>query len=93
MAIWFITGCSSGFGQEVARAALVRADKVVATARNSSNLQDLKALGALTLSLDVTGPESDIEAVVAEAIKAYGAIDILLNNAGIILEGAIEEAR
>jgi NADP-dependent 3-hydroxy acid dehydrogenase YdfG len=93
MVVWFITGCSSGFGQEVAKAALARGDKVVATARNASKLEDLKILGALTLSLDVTDTETEIEKVVAEAIKTYGVIDILLNNAGVILEGAIEEAR
>jgi NADP-dependent 3-hydroxy acid dehydrogenase YdfG len=93
MAVWFITGCSSGFGKEVAKEALARGDKVVATARNTNKLEDLKILGALTLSLDVTDAEAEIEKVAAEPIKTYGVIDILLNNAGVILEGAVEEAR
>ncbi len=93
MAVWFITGCSSGFGHEIAQAALARGDKVVATARNASKLKDLKAMGALTLSLDVTAPESEIQKVVAQAIGAYGKIDILFNNAGVVLEGAVEECR
>jgi NADP-dependent 3-hydroxy acid dehydrogenase YdfG len=71
MAVWFITGCSSGFGKEVAKEALARGDKVVATARNTNKLEDLKILGALTLSLDVTDAEAEIEKVVAEAIKTY----------------------
>jgi NADP-dependent 3-hydroxy acid dehydrogenase YdfG len=66
---------------------------VVATARNANKLEDLKILGALTLPLDVTNAEAEIEKVVAEAIKTYRVIDILLNNAGVILEGAAEEAR
>ena len=56
---------------------------MVATARNANMLEDLKILGALTLPLDVTDAEAEIKKVVAEAIKAYG----------VILEGAVEEAR
>lgn len=93
MAVWFITGCSSGFSQEVAKAALARGGKVVATARNAIKPEDLKKSGALTLSLDVTDIEAAIQEVVAEAIKLYGVIDIVLNNASVILERAIEEAR
>jgi NAD(P)-dependent dehydrogenase (short-subunit alcohol dehydrogenase family) len=93
MAVWFITGCSSGFGRETAQIALARGDKVVATARDARKLKNLDELGALTLSLDVTSPEPEIEVVVAKAIATYGRIDILLNNSGALLEGAIEESR
>ena len=90
----FITGCSSGFGLEVAKAALARGDKVAATGpRNAFKLSELKQLGALVLSLDITSSDSTIASVVAEAHKTLGSIDILLNNAGNILEESIEEAR
>jgi NADP-dependent 3-hydroxy acid dehydrogenase YdfG len=93
MVVWFITGCSSGFGSETTRVALARGDKVIATARNASKLKHLADLGALTLSLDVTAPDAEIQKVVAEAIKIYGHVDILFNNAGQVLEGAVEEIR
>ncbi|OBT44288.1 hypothetical protein VE00_05880 [Pseudogymnoascus sp. WSF 3629] len=92
MAVWFISGCSSGFGDQIARQALARGDKVVATARNASKLSELKKLGALTLSLDITSPDDVIQKVAKDAIDAYGAIDYLINNAGYILEAAVEEA-
>lgn len=88
---WLITGCSSGFGSEIAIQALNRGDTVVATARNPAKIEHLKALGAHTLALDVTAADTEIEKVVAEAIKLVGHIDILMNNAGVILEGAVEE--
>ncbi|KFY18134.1 hypothetical protein V491_04851 [Pseudogymnoascus sp. VKM F-3775] len=92
MSVWFISGCSSGFGDQIARQALARGDKVVATARNAAKLSELKELGALTLSLDITSPDDVIQKVVKEAIDAYGTIDYLINNAGYILEAATEEA-
>lgn len=92
MAVWFVTGCSSGFGEEIALQALARGDKVVATARNASKLSKLKDLGALTLSLDITAPADAIQKVVDQAIAAYGTIDFLINNPGYALVGAVEEA-
>jgi NAD(P)-dependent dehydrogenase (short-subunit alcohol dehydrogenase family) len=56
-------------------------------------MQHLEELGALTLTLDVSSPESEIQKVVDEAINAYGAIDILFNNAGVALQGQVEEVR
>jgi NAD(P)-dependent dehydrogenase (short-subunit alcohol dehydrogenase family) len=67
MSVWFITGCSTGLGREVAQAALARGNKVVATARNVSKLKGLEASGALVLPLDVTSKDSEVEEVVAEA--------------------------
>jgi NADPH:quinone reductase-like Zn-dependent oxidoreductase len=93
MVVWFITGCSSGFGSEVTGVALASGDEVIATARNASKLKHLADLGALALSLDVTAPEAEIEKVVAEDLKTYGHIDVLFNNAGQVLEGAVEEIR
>lgn len=90
---WLITGCSSGIGREVALAALVHGDNVVATARKVSTMEDLKQLGALTLTLDVTSSDEILQKTVAQAVEVYGTIDILVNNAGYFLEGAVEECR
>lgn len=93
MSTWFITGCSSGFGSEIAKTALADGHNLVATARDAGKLKDLEKLGAYTLSLDITAPDEEIEKVVASAVKKFGGIDILINNAGYILEGAIEEVK
>lgn len=90
---WLITGGSSGLGLEVAKAALARGDKVAVTTRDATKLQDLEAQGAHTISLDIGGPESEIIQAVDEVVKNYGTIDILLNNAGYVVEGALEEIR
>jgi NADP-dependent 3-hydroxy acid dehydrogenase YdfG len=93
MPVFFITGCSSGFGTEIAKAALHAGHKVVATSRNVSKLGHLKELGAHTMSLDINGSDADIVKAVKEAEGVYGTIDVLVNNSGYIFEGAIEEAR
>ncbi|KAG0640294.1 hypothetical protein HOY80DRAFT_1136091 [Tuber brumale] len=90
--VWLITGCSSGFGGLLARAALKNGDKVVATARDPKKIDDLKALGASTLALDVCDAEENIKKTIAEANSVHGRIDILVNNAAFILEGTIEES-
>ncbi|QYD71523.1 SDR family NAD(P)-dependent oxidoreductase [Paraburkholderia edwinii] len=91
--VWFITGCSTGFGRELARAVLERGWRCVATARNKASLADL-ADGAsdrlLTLDLDVTDPKQ-IAATVEAALKRFGSIDVLVNNAGYGYQAAIEE--
>lgn len=92
MPVWLITGCSSGFGFEIAKLALAHGDKVIATSRDVSKLSGLKDLGAATLSVNISASQDVLNKFVAEAVKMYGKIDILLNNAGYILEGAIEEA-
>lgn len=89
--IWLITGTSSGFGGLLTKATLAHGDKVIATARDPAKILDLKALGAATLALDVTDTEGNINKVIASAVEIYGRIDILVNNAAYILEGAIEE--
>lgn len=94
MTVWFITGASRGFGRAVAFEALRRGDKVVATARNTSQLSELVEAGGanvLALQLDVTVPEQ-VDAAVAQAITTFGAIDVLFNNAGIGYFAAVEES-
>ncbi|KAF6754059.1 short chain dehydrogenase [Ephemerocybe angulata] len=92
--VWLITGTSSGIGRELAFVALARGDKVIATARgrNISKLDDLKAAGAATMELDVTSPLDKLNEVAREAIAFYGRVDVLVNNAGYMAVGAIEES-
>ncbi|KAL9611787.1 MAG: hypothetical protein Q9167_003598 [Letrouitia subvulpina] len=89
--VWLITGCSSGFGQEIALAAIENGDKVVATARDPSKLQALEAEGAITAKLDVTSSDDALAGAVRDILDQVDHIDILVNNAGYILQGAIEE--
>ena len=91
--VWFVTGCSSGFGREVARAVLARGWRIVVTARDASQLAELAAGGgerALALELDVTRPAQVAEAVAA-AERRFGAVDVLVNNAGYGYQSSVEE--
>jgi NAD(P)-dependent dehydrogenase (short-subunit alcohol dehydrogenase family) len=91
--VWFITGASSGFGRAFAEHALARGHKVVATARNIEKLQDLAAKAperVLLLTLDVSRA-GDAEAAIADALSRFGRIDVLINNAGYGVVGALEE--
>ncbi|PVI05590.1 NAD(P)-binding protein [Periconia macrospinosa] len=89
--VWFITAASSGFGKYIALEALARGHKVVASARSTSRIADLKEKGADTVALDVTWPLEKIEAVAKDVWDRYGAVNHLVNAAGYILVGAIEE--
>ena|SRR5688572_18654912 len=89
--VWFIAASSSGFGKYIALEALSRGHKVIASARSTSRITDLKEAGAETLILDVTAPLPEIEKVAKEANDKYGYITHLVNAAGYILVGAIEE--
>ncbi|KAH8650509.1 3-oxoacyl-reductase [Tricladium varicosporioides] len=91
MAVWLITGTSSGFGREIALAALARGDKVVAAARKIPSVQDLVDKGAFPLALDVTASEADIKTAIDTAVEKFGTIDILVNNAGQSIIGVVEE--
>lgn len=91
--VWFITGCSTGFGRELARQVLDRGDRAVLTARNTAQLDDLVATygeRAFVLPLDVTD-EAMIRQSVASAEAHFGRIDVLVNNAGYGYFSAIEE--
>ena len=90
--VWLITGTSSGFGKAIANEALRRGHKVVATARNSSGLGDLKAAGAAVMDLDVTADDKVLAAKFVEANAIYGKITHIANCAGYALTGAVEEA-
>ena len=91
--VWLITGCSSGFGQEIAKAALSHGDRVVATARDPTKLKGLESHGATTSALDVLADDEKLKIVVSNILEKVGHIDILVNNAGYILTGAVEECR
>ncbi len=91
--VWFITGCSTGFGHELVRIGLERGFRVVATARNPDKLRDLVGGHedkALAVKLDVTNKD-DIAAAVKQAEDRFGRIDVLVNNAGYGYIAAIEE--
>lgn len=89
--VWLITGCSTGFGRELARVLLRRGHGVVVTARNPATLDEFAAAGnALVAALDVTVPAQIVE-VVRQAGARFGHIDVLVNNAGYGYLSAVEE--
>src|SRR3954465_11793095 len=90
---WFITGASRGFGREWTIAALERGDKVAATARDTSTLDDLVEKygdAVLPIQLDVTDRAADFAAV-QQAHQHFGRLDVVVNNAGYGHFGMVEE--
>lgn len=93
MKTWLITGCSSGFGRNLAETLLSEGEQVIVTARKPKTIQHFAKnypLTALCLRLDVTKKDT-IDATVNAAIEKFGKIDVLINNAGYCLRGAVEE--
>ena len=91
--VWFITGASTGFGRLLAEQLLADGANVVATARKPEQLTDLTtkyAANVQILPLDVTS-QSQIDAALKDAIARFGHVDVLVNNAGYGVNGAIEE--
>jgi NAD(P)-dependent dehydrogenase (short-subunit alcohol dehydrogenase family) len=90
--VWFITGAGRGMGLDIAKAALRAGHKVVATGRNVERIKT--ALGQnenlLAVKLDVT-KSSDAETLVKSAVERFGAVDVLVNNAGNFYAGFFEE--
>ncbi|MBG1245093.1 oxidoreductase [Nostoc sp. NZL] len=88
---WLITGASRGFGAEIAKAVLAAGDRLIATARNQADLQQFAiSKDVLTLSMDVTD-EAQVKTAIATSLEKFGQIDVLVNNAGFGLLGAVEE--
>jgi NADP-dependent 3-hydroxy acid dehydrogenase YdfG len=89
--VWFITGCSTGFGHELAKQLLGRGNRVVVTARNTQALKEFAGnQNALLQKLDVTDPV-EVATAVQAAETRFGRIDVLVNNAGIGYFAAVEE--
>jgi len=91
--VWLITGASTGLGRKLAEAVLAHGDRVVATARKKETVADLEQQypdHARAVRLDVTDL-AQVKASVEAAIDAFGHIDVLVNNAGYGLLGAVEE--
>lgn len=91
--VWLITGCSTGFGRELAKLIVDRGWRLIATARDKSKVADLADNAqerVLALDLDVTKSEQ-IEAAVAAAKATFGRIDVLVNNAGYGYQSTVEE--
>lgn len=91
--IWLITGCSTGLGRSLAERAVAAGDRVIATARSMDRISDLVRLApdsVVALELDLTRPDQ-IRSAVATAHAAWGRLDVVVNNAGYGLMGALEE--
>jgi NAD(P)-dependent dehydrogenase (short-subunit alcohol dehydrogenase family) len=91
--VWFITGCSTGFGRELATLLLGRGYRVAATARDKAKVEDIVAghdKNGLALVLDVD-KQDQIGAAVQAAVARFGRVDVLVNNAGYGYLAAIEE--
>lgn len=91
--VWLITGCSTGFGLELAKQVIARGDRVIATARDKGRLASLlQGHESTTLALDLDVTRADqIEASVTAAVERFGQIDILVNNAGYGYMTTVEE--
>jgi NAD(P)-dependent dehydrogenase (short-subunit alcohol dehydrogenase family) len=95
--VWFITGCSSGFGLHLALTALHAGHRVIATSRTPSKtptlISQVEALGGVWHQLDICSSETELKSSIEKALAVYGQIDYLVNNAGYALLGAFETIR
>jgi NAD(P)-dependent dehydrogenase (short-subunit alcohol dehydrogenase family) len=93
MTTWLITGCSTGLGKSLAKAALEAGYNTVATARDVRSVQDLVSAHpdtALAVALDVTN-KAQVESAVRRTEERFGSVDVLVNNAGYGYRAAVEE--
>lgn len=97
--VYLITGVSSGFGLTLSLLVLKKGDLVIGTSRNPtstssvSSLLQITSLGGTILALNPSGTEAEIKKVAEESVKVHGRIDVLVNNAGYGLLGAVEDIR
>ena len=92
--VWLITGCSTGFGRELASFVLAEGYNAAVAARDTADVNDIVSRyeqTAIAVKLDVTKPE-DIKDAVKKTVEKFGRIDVLVNNAGIGYFAAIEES-
>ncbi|KAF8897962.1 NAD(P)-binding protein [Mucidula mucida] len=92
--VWLVTGTSSGLGKRIVLSALARGDKVIATARNLNKLRStlpVHCQNLKTIELDVDSGYTNIKHTINEAVKIWGGIDVLVNNAGIGVKAVFEE--
>lgn len=90
MSIVLVTGASSGIGKATARSLLEQGHTVYVAARRVEAMQDLQALGAIPLRMDITR-DADVVAVVERITRDHGGLDVLVNNAGFGMYGSVEE--
>jgi NAD(P)-dependent dehydrogenase (short-subunit alcohol dehydrogenase family) len=93
--VWFITGSSAGLGLALTRFATAKGQKVIASSRNPARtpelVEEVEKSGGKWLALDTTWSEQEIKKVVRQAESLFGRIDVLVNNAGVSVLGALED--
>ena len=89
--VWLVTGTSSGLGRALVHIILSRGDKVIATSRNLASIRDLQSPYCQPLQLDVTDSPAALEKKADEAIRIFGRVDVVVNNAGFGAFGIAEE--
>ncbi|EIN09067.1 short-chain oxidoreductase [Punctularia strigosozonata HHB-11173 SS5] len=89
--VWFVTGTSSGLGRAIVYSALSRGDKVIATSRTLASIRDLQSPCCHIMQLDVTDSPAVLDKKAEEAIRIFGRVDVVVNNAGFGAFGIAEE--